>query len=361
MKKTTSILAVLIVLLVFALAGTYAQEQPASQDGKKPKIRFSEKVFHFGDVYQGKKVTHVFKVYNDGDDTLIINSVNASCGCTAVMTSNKEIAPGQHGEITVTFDTNRFEGERSKTVTVISNDPQTPKVTLTIKANILVAVKAEPRRLLYHKINREELPTKEIFIYGEDEEERLEITGVSAQPDIFLFNWKKDKREGKKGQLLRVEFKETPPIGSIRGNIKIQTNNTKQPKIDIYFYGEIEGDILIVPKRVFFRPFENGEKQMVTITLENRRDKPFKVLEVTDNGGICKTNVREELGGAKWVIDLVIEDKVPEEKIDRNRFQGEVIVKTDHPDYKETSIPYVGFLRQPDMEQKQKEAPIEVK
>jgi len=52
------------------------------------------------------------------------------------MASSSHIKPGEKGIINVTVDVETANGMLVKSVSVHSNDPERPKVTLTIKADI---------------------------------------------------------------------------------------------------------------------------------------------------------------------------------------------------------------------------------
>ena len=105
---------------------------------KAPKIKFEHESWDFGRVNQGEMLTHVFPFSNEGDDTLHINRVWTSCGCTAALVSEEKVAPGKTGEIKVDFNTQGYEGEVSKYIYVESNDPRYPRKQLTVKARINV-------------------------------------------------------------------------------------------------------------------------------------------------------------------------------------------------------------------------------
>lgn len=106
--------------------------------GKGPKIKFREEAKDFGKMKQGKVLTHIFVFKNEGDETLVINRVKTSCGCTAALLSKKEIAPGAEGEIKLTFNTKGFEGKNTKYIDVESNDPAQPRKRLSVSAEIEV-------------------------------------------------------------------------------------------------------------------------------------------------------------------------------------------------------------------------------
>ena len=105
---------------------------------KAPQIKFGHESWDFGRVNQGEILTHVFPFSNEGDDTLLINRVRTSCGCTAALVSEEKVAPGKTGEIKVDLSTQGYEGEVSKYIYVETNDPRFPRKELTVKARINV-------------------------------------------------------------------------------------------------------------------------------------------------------------------------------------------------------------------------------
>jgi hypothetical protein len=56
--------------MLFAISLAFAQ----AEEG--PKIEFLEKEYDFGDVMEGEKIKHTFKVYNRGDRLLQIKRVS---------------------------------------------------------------------------------------------------------------------------------------------------------------------------------------------------------------------------------------------------------------------------------------------
>lgn len=104
---------------------------------KLPKISFRENVHDFGIVKEGMKVGYTFDFENKGTGILEIKNVNPSCGCTAAMVSSNVLQPGEKGTIKIEFDTANKNGKTSKTVSVISNDPEEPAKTLIFTADVV--------------------------------------------------------------------------------------------------------------------------------------------------------------------------------------------------------------------------------
>jgi hypothetical protein len=119
------------VSFTFALAQDGANGVKKETEAKGAKIQFQEASFDFGTVAQGSAVKHVFKFKNVGTDTLRIEQVKTSCGCTAAE-SSKIIPPQQDGQITVTYNTGSALGKASKTVSVYSNDIDDKPIIVTL-------------------------------------------------------------------------------------------------------------------------------------------------------------------------------------------------------------------------------------
>src|SRR5437764_12451453 len=73
--------------------------------------------------FNDKQAVAHFKYENVGNTSVHSKSVHASCGCTTAQTQNEQVAPGQKGEITATFNIGGRTGNQVKTVTVPTDDP----------------------------------------------------------------------------------------------------------------------------------------------------------------------------------------------------------------------------------------------
>ena len=101
----------------------------------QPVIQFDKTEFDFGKILQGEVVSYTFHFTNAGNAPLIISGVDKSCGCTASDFPREPIAPGQKGDIKITYDSKGHHGIQSKTLVVKSNT--NPSYTnLRIKAEV---------------------------------------------------------------------------------------------------------------------------------------------------------------------------------------------------------------------------------
>lgn len=107
------------VFLVVQVHAQQASNKKEKVDG--PQITFLESTHDFGDIEQGTKVNHVFEFENSGTEPLILSNVLTTCGCTATSWPREPIAPGEGGEIAVTFNSAGKMGKQNKVVTIVSN------------------------------------------------------------------------------------------------------------------------------------------------------------------------------------------------------------------------------------------------
>lgn len=117
-----------------------------------PGLRVDNPKFDFGEVFQGEKVLHVFEFVNEGDEILKIDRVTSSCGCTAVLVSEKSIPPGGKGELQANFDSTRFRDAVSKTISLYSNDPVRPVMQFQIKGKVLETVAVVPSQINFGNV-----------------------------------------------------------------------------------------------------------------------------------------------------------------------------------------------------------------
>jgi hypothetical protein len=121
----------IIILLLFAAIGPGTQAQGINASGKPVAeiLQIKETSYQFGKIQQGKPVTHEFEITNTSADTLKIQNVQASCGCTTPVWKKDPLAPGVSTSINVGYNA-ASEGPFEKTITILYNGNQTKVITI---------------------------------------------------------------------------------------------------------------------------------------------------------------------------------------------------------------------------------------
>jgi hypothetical protein len=97
---------------------------------KEETLRLKDNSYSFGKIPQGRPVNHVFTIQNVGSEPLLLENVQASCGCTTPEWSREPIAPGAEAIIKVGYNA-YAEGHFNKTVTIIYNNGQTKALVIS--------------------------------------------------------------------------------------------------------------------------------------------------------------------------------------------------------------------------------------
>ena len=125
--------------LLFAVTIAFMAFSVQAQDEKEvdgPVITFEESSKDFGDITQGDKVEHIFKLENTGNAPLIISNVAATCGCTVPNWPKEPIAPGKTAQIKVSFNSAGKMGKQNSVVRIYSNATE-PIEKVSMISNVL--------------------------------------------------------------------------------------------------------------------------------------------------------------------------------------------------------------------------------
>jgi len=166
-----------IVFTFFLHNLLFAQSIPA-------KIAFSESQHDFGTIEEvDGSVKHTFEVYNISTDTLFLESVRASCGCTTPFWSKEGILPGDTGRIEVAYNPLNRPGKFDKSVTVKSSLQPTVKIlkiegyvnpkSLSVEENYpseIGAIRFKSKFLNFGTITTKEAVTKTFDIYNQSKD-----------------------------------------------------------------------------------------------------------------------------------------------------------------------------------------------
>ena len=117
----------MLYLLLIVLGSATVQAQAVAP--KTDVLSLRETSFNFGKIPQGRPVTHVFEVTNTGKEPLVLENVQASCGCTTPEWSREAIAPGATQRITVGYNA-ASEGVFDKSITIFYQKGQMKMINI---------------------------------------------------------------------------------------------------------------------------------------------------------------------------------------------------------------------------------------
>jgi Protein of unknown function (DUF1573). len=242
---------------------------------KKPEIFFESPDFDFGKAYKGDKVEHVYKLVNMGKATLEIKKVKPACGCTAAVLSNNTVLPGETGEVKATFNTGSYGGKVKKTISVLSNDPNTSNYKLTISGEVIEEISFNPKNINFgnFRANNQSIKTVKVSVKSQSGSDFKIVKVTSSKPFVEV-----SATEDQKGvYTITGTLKGHHEIGRFSGKIFLETNSAKQPKTSVIFYGVVEGDITINQRRIYYGTVPEG-KEMTKKLFVKINESHIKIL-----------------------------------------------------------------------------------
>src|SRR6266576_1379589 len=156
----------------------------ALAEGARAELKWEQTSVELHPAPNDKQAVGHFKYENVGKTPVHFKSVKASCGCTTAQTQKDEVAPGEKGEITATFNIGGRTGTQVKTVTVQTDDPDPAhaNIVLTLKAFITPLLEIQPALVFWQ--NGEEPKPKIITAKANKAAGIKKLDVTSSVPDF---------------------------------------------------------------------------------------------------------------------------------------------------------------------------------
>jgi len=208
-----------------------------------PHITCEKPAWDFGKVKEGVKVEHAYRVKNVGDETLEIERVRASCGCTAASPVSKILKPGEETDILTSFDTANRYGKQTKYVYVHCNDPENKMFKLTISGEVeeVPSPKIIIRPPSWNIQTMEPGKTQRTTIVIQNTGKMpLQISSaIPSKPSINVTLTSTTIEAGGKADM-EIRFLSDTISPAIREKITLVTNDPKRKTVDFNIFGKMD-------------------------------------------------------------------------------------------------------------------------
>lgn len=307
MLKRTSLTAIIAALLGLTVMF------PTTASAAGPKMVVPEKLKDVGTVAQGEKIDVAFELVNEGDEPLVVKAVRPTCGCT-VADFDREIPPGKTGTVRATLDTSEFSGPISKSILIMTNDPENPTVTAVIKTVVHPYVEVLPRALVrFNAIQHEPMVQKVVVVSGDDDKS-FEVTGVESSVPFLKATVRPlgadELLAGKSSRQFEIALSmtEDAPVGPVNAVLDVHTNHPKAKNIPVKVYGVIRSLLHVTPSQVQFGSVEAKKRPGRNLIVVNNRTGGVKVAvteaSVNDPAFAAEVTTIEE--GRRYQVTITI-------------------------------------------------------
>lgn len=262
----------------------------------KPKLLVENKLHDFGRIYPGGNYTCEFKFRNIGTGLLKISKVIATCSCTAFELDQKEYAPGESGSVKVVYRAPTIDGNSSRHLYILSNDPNNPEFQLRLNADVVSSITVKPLELKID-LKKKSYGIEPIFIKSNDSN-TFSIIGINSDDNIFTIDF--DKKV-KKTEYMLLPKLNMSTLKKEAGTINIQITHPKYKSINIPYY--FIKEFSIFPQRIIFFKTNPKDKETREIVIKNNYKEPFEIDFVTSvNNYIEVIEIKEQ--GTSTVIKV---------------------------------------------------------
>ncbi len=222
------------IFFLFLLSTTFAFSQMFT-----PKISVQPMSYDFGNISEGKIVSHVFTITNTGGAELSITNVRASCGCTAAKPEKNTLAPNESTELKVEFNSSHKIGKQRKYVYINSNDPEKKELRIQFEGNVVDKSDStnmgEVPKIFFPETRHDFGTVQEgkvvdyTFKLLNKGSSILEIEKVNTSCGCTAALLSSKKIEPGKGGTIKVEFDTKNRSGKIERTVAVTSNDPEEP------------------------------------------------------------------------------------------------------------------------------------
>ncbi len=273
---------------LMGVAQSPAQGPVQGLHGLGPRARIPETEYEFGIMDRGEEKSHVFTVYNDGDEPLSLALVNTTCKCAIGKLPGNAIPPGGSGEITMEWSARTYDRQYQQSATIESNDPRTPVFMLSVAGRVAHIVQAYPSALSFSDVTVNDTRTGSFKIYGFREGDLRVVNYDWNDPDTQAFfdvafaeadeAALADTPEAKSAIVATVTMKPGMPRGGFQQGLQVTTNLSESTIVEVPIRGRIISDVTLNG------PGYSDHARTLKIGLVNSREGATRSLMVLVKG-----------------------------------------------------------------------------
>ncbi len=239
------------------------------------------------------------------------------------------------------FSTGVYEGDVSKFVKVITNDPAHPEIELTLSAHILMDFKLDPDGIMFRNHRRYLEFKKEIRVKGE-KSSQIKITQIESRNEHIVGTVQHINENGRLLHVIMIQIKPGLPVGRVNEIITVLTDSPKYPRVQVPIHGEIIGNISVSPARVdlgFFTKETLPPEKVITVKMEKPGDR-FDIQGIQDETGLFSHKVMTVQPGIQYQLILRV---IPE--IARKMIRSDLFILTNYPGEEKIKITVSGGVK----------------
>lgn len=278
-------LCIALTLWIIGITGvTVLQVEPVNAvpiikeklPGERPLLKVDKAVRVVEATVSEQEIEQVFTLSNAGGKLLQLEVERTSCGCVGATLSAKTLKPSQRATLTFKMQASGW-GSKTESVTVKTNDPEQPHITLTVQAKMPPTIVPNPPQLAIETIEGEAaqryisllLPKGASLLSVRAEQAFITAKVIESQPIA-----------GGSFQRIAVSIAASAPSGSFKDDLIFRLKNAPVLQIGVPIEGMVKDDVQVQPNSVFLGQLIVGSTKRTSFLVQSHSGKAFQIKAV---------------------------------------------------------------------------------
>lgn len=213
---------------------------------------------------------------------------------------DREIPPGGEGKVTLTVHLAGYRGKVNKSATIYCNDPQNPRVSLSVSAKVVPFVDVRPSDTVVFRGAAAELKPQEVEI--ESAKTPMRILRVESDLEKEVSVKIEPLTEGTR---YRVVITNQADRGNYAGRIRLITDHPQKSEVAISVRGLVEGPIGIRPTRLLVGKAKGDTANRIgRVLVVSHSGAAFRITKLDYDQGLLEVVVKPQENPTGYLLDV---------------------------------------------------------
>lgn len=254
------------------------------------------------------------------------------------------LSPGESVRLRFTIDTLNANAEPRQDWTLVTNDPDRPRLLVAVQLDVRPFVLARPgqERFITVQHAREGTIAHTIgatdgaafrIVRVESPMPWLRVSFREARPD--------ERQPGWGGPQWRVEstLSAAAPVGALRGAVAVHTDHPRQKRVVIPVSGFVRPILAVTPPEARLGDLDRRRARPLQMTVKNFAEELIEMMGVSTDVAAVGAAIEPIEPGRTWRLRLYPVPGAP-----LGPFEGKVLLRTAHPSIPTIEVPLSGRL-----------------
>jgi hypothetical protein len=267
-------------------------------------LLFANNRHDFGAVPRGAKVKHNFLMVNRSSEVLTIVNLHPSCGCTSGQASARVVAPGQSCIVEAQMDTRNFVGPKSTIlfVTMMTSSGQEVEARLGVSANIRSELVLNPGSIDFGTVSRGKPAERELEIERINGEGWRFTRMLTSSRALGARLVETSRNGGSVSYKLTVSVKPDAPVGVLREELRLISNDPETPSIPVLVTGVVRGELSAAPSILTLGRVDSSKGATGRFVV--RGSRPFVIESIEGSGDGFTATAQQGVRSSAHVVTV---------------------------------------------------------